>query len=1036
MTPDRWAQVKQVFEASVDLPLGVQAAQVRFVCGDDTELELEVNRLLEAHRGSADFLEQPIADLHRFIAPPLPPEKPLLADGVTVANRFKILRFLSRGGMGEVYEAWDADLGIAIALKTIRPRIASDAEAIERFKNEVKHAREISHPNICRVHELFSQELLTQNFASQNFASQNFASQELLSQDSAMQVPPDQATRGLKVWFLSMELLPGATLLEHLRTAGPLAPREALAITRQLVGGLAAAHAQGLVHRDFKSSNVILVPDASGSPRAVITDFGLSLKMLAPGANAGERAGMGTPAYMAPEQQRGGEVGPLADQYALGAVLCEMLTGSLPRWSAPHGPHHKPILELPEPRSAVKPDVPLRLIDGPSRNTDGAHPGAAEARPLGPPNRIPARWKSTICRCLETDPAKRFPQIEDVLQALDPPSLLRRPAFLAVAAALLVAALIGGDRFWTHRSEGCHICDLVQLTPDTDESESPAISRDSHTVAYSSDRADSGNLDIFLQHLPGGRPIRLTHDQSRDRDPSLSPNGSVIAFRSERDGGGIYLVDAAAGSERLVAPRGRNPVISPDGKNLLFWTGDVDSGVASGKIFLLSMAGGHPVQLAASFEDARFPVWSPDGRAFLFSGCPATPAPAVAAPATLPGCSEWWAMSLDGNRVVNTGVLARLRSKDVLLARPNVGFWYQDGLLLSAGIGGLRNNLWSIPLDPRTWQAAGDPRQLLDNTARDFSPSLSATRAVTYTRLSGALHVWQIEHALDAGRSSSSRLTEDPDIDNSPFVADGGRWLVFARGWGSRRSIWIRDNNIGAESLLLSSGLPTRSPLINPAGNLMVYEQSDPDGPSLYAKTDIRGPTGQVKRLCHGCSLPSGWFNTDQAFFYRDGLPSTIHMADPRSGATHTVLEETGASLDDATWSPANQHLLFTETNGGVKRIFAARLPQATAKVTGKWILIPDAGVSPQHARWSGDGRTIVYVSNSDGFTCIYGWSFSPEKDQVIGRPFPIAHFHNARASIDNVFPRSFNLSVDRDSVFFNLGEQTSTIWTGQLKKQ
>ena len=891
--------------------------------------------------------------------------------------------------MGEVYEAWDRELQISIALKTIRPRIASDAGVIERFKQEVKHAREISHPNICRVHELFGAEIPSP-------------------------APSDGATvRNARVWFLSMELLPGATLLEHLRSVGPFAPADALAITRQLVSGLAAAHARDLVHRDFKSSNVILVADGTARPRAVITDFGLSGKMLATGQHSGNHAGMGTPGYMAPEQERGGEVGPLADQYALGAVLCEMLTGSLPRWSAPHGPHGKLALDLPDIRTPGKPD-----------------------------GHVPGKWKAAICRCLESEPRRRFPQIGDVLNAIDPPGILRRPASIAAAAILVIAALIVGDFFWVHREAGCQICDLVQLTPDTDESESPAISRDNHTVAYSSDRADTGNLDIFLQRLPGGRPVRLTRDPARDGDPSLSPDGSVIAFRSERGGGGVYLVDAGGEGERLAVPRGRNPQISPDGKSLLYWTGDLDSGVASGRIFLQSLAGGPPVQLAPAFEDARFPMWSPDGRALVFSGCqstghganqPSSTSASELTPArTLSACTEWWAVSLDGQRLVNTHALERLRSREIVLARPNVGFWYPDGLLFGAGVKGLSISLWAIPLDPATWEADGDPRQLLDAPVRDLSPSLSAARTIAYTRTSGALHIWQIEHALTPEQSRLSKLTEDAAIDGSPSVSEGGRWLVFARGRGSERGIWMRDNLSGAETLLFSPGLPTQSPIIDRDGQLLVYEQVEDSGPSIYARPRTGGA---ARRICSGCSLPTGWFGGDGWFFYRDGLPSAIRIANPRTGESRSVLAGKGASLSEATWSPATEHLLFTSATGGVKRIYAASMPRSSGEVTGPWIPIPDPGVSPDHPRWSGDGRTIIYTSNSDGFLCVYGWAFSPEREQVIGRPFPIAHFHNGRASIDNVIPRAFNLSVARDAIFLDLGEQNSTVWTGQLKK-
>ncbi len=950
MNPERWGTIKKIFEEAMEQPEPEQLDFVRNCAYGDATLEAQVLRLLRAHGSTADFLETPAADLHAYLDAQT--DEPFLEAGAVVADRFEIIRFLNRGGMGEVYEAWDAELKEPVALKTIRRSIASSHEAIERFKIEVKQAREVSHLNICRVHELFSH---------------------------------DAGTRG-RMWFLSMELLRGKTLLEHIRSDGPLDAATALGVTTQMVSGLEAAHGRGLVHRDFKSSNVILIHGAAGHLRAVITDFGLSLRTLRPESALSEPGGMGTPGYRAPEQEQDGQVGHLADQYSLGVVICEMLTGTLPRWSRQvGGSEDRPVLVLPG-------------------------------------HRFESRWEAVIRRCLQREPAKRFPRICDVSKALKPPGILGTPTRVAAAVALLLL-LAGAGLLWRRNHNRCRICDVVQLTPETDESESPSLSRDGHAIVYSSDRADTGNLDIFVQTLPNGAPRRLTTHPAKDDDPAISPDGSTVVFRSERDGGGIYLAAANGSLERLLVPRGRNPKISPDGRSLLYWTGDLDPGVASGKVFLLNLDGGKPVQLVAKFQDARFPVWSPDGRAIGFFGCE-TPAK------TMPGCAEWWVADPDGKRVVDTGVLARLQSDGIVMSRPDAAFWCDSGLLFSGGINGLHLNLWLIKLHPHTWKMIGGPKQLLDEPARDLSPSLAEDGSIAYTRISGgALHIWHIEHVSPAGATALAKVTEDAEIDGSPFISEGGRFLVFGRGRGTKRSIWVRDKLAPPETLLLSSGLPVQSPIIDRSGDLLVYEQIEHGETAIYVKPR----EGPVKRVCQGCSLPSGWFDSDRGFFYRDGTPSTIRLADPRTGRSRIILQEPNASLGDATWSPANQFMLFSETRGDRKQIFAAHLPRSSAAVEGKWIPIPGNGVSPDHPRWSGDGRTIFYIANVDGFACIYGQPFSPEAGTVIGKPFNVAHFHNQRASIDNVAGRAFNLSVDGDTVYFNLGEQSSTIWIGSF---
>ena len=942
MNPARWGEIKRVFDGALDLDGREREEFLRQSAEDDREIELEVRRLLRAHSSSEDFLREPVADLHGYIAP-RPSESPVLADGRIVAGRFEILRFLNRGGMGEVYEAWDEELQEKVALKTIRPKIGSHADMLDRFKREVKHAREVSHPNICRVHELFS----------------------------------DDLAAGQKVWLLSMELLDGQTLCDRIRNDGPLSPELALALTQQMAAGLSAAHSMGLVHRDFKSSNVMLVETEQGAPpRAVITDFGLSLKRLRSVKSGTDPGIMGTPGYMAPEQREGGDVSPKADQYALGVVMCEMLTGVLP-------------------------------------DTD------AEGEARLPEHRFGKRWEAAIRRCLKRRPEDRFDEVQDVTECLAPRSLFDSPWRVAALVLAVVGAALG-TALWQKKENTARITNLVQLTPDTDESESASLSRDGHEIVYSSDRADTGNLDIFLQRLPNGPPIRLTRNPARDSDPTISPDGNTVAYRSERNGGAIYMTDAHGKRDELLIPRGRNPVFSPDGHSLLYWTGDPDPTVASGKIYV-SPVNGVPMQIAVDFEDARTPVWNSNGDAILFAGC-------RTAEATMPGCLDWWVASSDGKRIVDTHTLEQLKREGLTLSRPGFVSWNHNTVLFS-GTKGSQVNLWEIKLDAKNWRALGRPQQVLAEDARDMTPSLADGGEIAYTHISGALHLWRIEHASHPGPVVLAKVTQDAEIDVNPYISTAGRWLVFARGRGVRRNIWIRDNESGMERLMLSSGLLMESPIMDESGKFLVYEERENDITSISMKIDSQ----QSKRVCQGCSLPSGWFDQDRAFFYRDGLPSQIRMSDPRTGETQVAVSEIGASLGEANWSPVNEMLLFTEARGDHKRVFAVRFPRSTSRWEGHWIGVTDEKMLADRPRWSGDGKTIFYISNRDGFLCIWGQAFSSATKQIVGKPFPVQHFHNLRASIDNVFPRSFNLSVSGDTVYFNLGEQSSSIWTGSI---
>ncbi len=202
--------------------------------------------------------------------------------GTLLAQRYRIVSLLGRGGMGEVYRANDLLLGQTVALKFLPPQATANDAALNRFRNEVRTARQVSHPNVCRVYDIGEAEGLT---------------------------------------YLTMEYVDGEDLASLLRRIGRLPQDKALEIARKLCAGLAAAHDKGVVHRDLKPANIML--DSQGQVR--ITDFGL--------AGMAEQLGdvrSGTPAYMAPEQRAGKQVSARSDIYSLGVVLHEVFTGKRP----------------------------------------------------------------------------------------------------------------------------------------------------------------------------------------------------------------------------------------------------------------------------------------------------------------------------------------------------------------------------------------------------------------------------------------------------------------------------------------------------------------------------------------------------------------------------------------------------------------------------------------------------------------------------------------------------------------------------------
>jgi serine/threonine protein kinase/Flp pilus assembly protein TadD len=285
---EHWHRVGELFERGLDVH---PADRERFVVDSagDAAVAREVLRLLKLNDEAGDFLEAPAFRLVDDTRPPY-----VLATGDVVAGRFEVTGVLGRGGMGEVYEAHDRALGERVAMKVVRPDVGPHELMADRLRQEVQLARRISHPGVCRVHD----------------------------------VAFDTADGGNRLIILTMELLEGETLAARL-AHGPLDPAAAMSIAAQLADALDAAHAVHVLHRDLKPENIFVVRRADGRTRAVLTDFGLA-GVLQDGQSEPDgraAASFGTPEYMAPELLAGAAPSIQSDLYAFALVLREMATG-------------------------------------------------------------------------------------------------------------------------------------------------------------------------------------------------------------------------------------------------------------------------------------------------------------------------------------------------------------------------------------------------------------------------------------------------------------------------------------------------------------------------------------------------------------------------------------------------------------------------------------------------------------------------------------------------------------------------------------
>jgi predicted Ser/Thr protein kinase len=323
VTPEQFARLKIVFQEALDQPSGIRRAWLREECGGDAALLREAESLFDTFDTAGDFLEEP--------ARIDPADLDTLLPGTRI-GAYQILEEIGRGGMGVVYLAEDVRLGRRVALKALPATVAMQPDLRERLRREARAAATISHPSVAVVY--------------------------------ALEEVADQL-------FMASEYVQGDTL-RRVMAQGKLPPERARRIAADVAAALCAAHEAGVIHRDLKPENVLIKPDGS----VKVVDFGIA---QVEGSDAARltRTGfaLGTPAYMAPEQLRGGTVDPHADVYAWGVVFSEMLLGRHP-------------------------------LDGPTAD--------APAKPL-------AGWTTLISRCLQPDPAAR-PRARELVQMLGTPS--------------------------------------------------------------------------------------------------------------------------------------------------------------------------------------------------------------------------------------------------------------------------------------------------------------------------------------------------------------------------------------------------------------------------------------------------------------------------------------------------------------------------------------------------------------------------------------------------------------------------------------
>ncbi|MBK5292019.1 MAG: PD40 domain-containing protein [Acidobacteriia bacterium] len=643
---------------------------------------------------------------------------------------------------------------------------------------------------------------------------------------------------------------------------------------------------------------------------------------------------------------------------------------------------------------------------------------------------LPMALDRIASKLLAKDPAQRYQHTADLLVDLRAVKVTPKPIqtkswWPKVAAAVAGIALVAGAVWWAARREKPPPqYRLTQLTRDSGLTMDPSLSADGKLLAFASDRSGDGNLDIWVKHVPGGEPIRLTRDPAVDERPSLSPDGSQIVFHSERDGGGIYIVPSLGGPERLLVRRGFTPQWSPDGKWIAYST---SLRTTASSLRLIPPEGGAPREINTGGIHALNPVWSPDSKRLLFWGT--RDIRWLAAGVVL------WTVPVEGGAPIAVQAKEALQREGMSsgeLGDPYYAMspvWLAGDHLVMAGMSGDSARLWRVAFSPETGQIHGTPLRLMGGTV-EAQPTAAIDGRLAFSTFQISSDMWFLP--MDTGsaavRGPARQLTQDLSEDLWPTVTNDGRKLVFASNRGGNFDVWLRDLETGADRPLTATPLDERRGIISPDGTRVAFNRSHSGMVSLYLMP-ISG--GAEQKLCQDCS-GLGWSGDGKRVLYWQGDPIREYTVDVESGKHQMVLRNDRVSFYAGGFSPDDRWISFcTLTPSELAfqwSLMIAPVRNGEAAGQSEWTEIENAGWSCK-GRWSPDQSVLYFLSLRDGHVCLWAVRLNPVTGRPAGDPFAVYHLHQARHVLAGT---DIGIAVAKDGIYFSQRERRSNIWLSE----
>jgi serine/threonine protein kinase/Tol biopolymer transport system component len=875
---------------------------------------------------------------------------------------YEISALIGRGGMGEVYRARDTKLGREVALKILPELFAAQPDRLARFEREAQVLASLNHPNIAAIYGFeegpaeAGPYVRTDDYVRTE-AGPSVRTDDYVRTEAGPSVRTDDAQPAARlagvgphvppavgsgfsrtVRALVLELVEGPTLADRI-IERPIPADDAVPIARQIAEALAAAHEQGIVHRDLKPANIKVRPDGA----VKVLDFGLAKLVEAgggPSSGSGAMAALsmsptltspamtgagvilGTAAYMAPEQVKGGAADKRSDLWAFGCVLYEMLTGL----RAFRGD------DVSDTFVAILRDEPDwgRL-----------------------PADVPAAVRTLLERCLARDRRKRVADAQVALFLLDEPATAVQPApavasqsvqpprwrrAAVVTAVALAASAVAAMAVWlATRPDAPTVVRFTVPPPDNMRfsvagrtATSGAISPDGRTLAFTA-RDVTGRDLLWVRPIDAleARPLTGTEGAYL---PFWSPDSRFIGYFAQDRvlkipaGGGPPLTLSAA-----VAARGGTWGVNDV---IVFGT---DAGLVR-----VGAAGGQPVSVSTPEKGQtvhRFPWFLPDSRHILYY---------VGGPEEVSGVYVIATETGESRRLTgaDSAAVYDARSRRVLFVR--------QGTLLAQ------------PFDPDALTLAGDPfpvAERLESSAVLGLPafSLSDTGVLAYgtgSGYAGMQLVWVDRGGKPVGTVGDAAAYRGIDLD-----PDGRRVAFHRHDSNAGGDIWVTDLSRGTTSrFTFDASQDNSSPIWSPDGQRIAFASLRAGKWGLYEKP--AGGAGAETKLAEFESvvMPMGWSPDGRAMVYWANNPKTaqdlevLRPGQQRGPAHGTPLVNTPFIDSHAQVSPDGRWVAYFSNETGQPEVYV----QPLSGGSGKWQVSNGGGIFP---RWRGDGRELFYMS-------------------------------------------------------------------------